>query len=461
MKLKFLIFGSVAMLLFSCKSQLNTSKPNEAYLASQVENKPSTVSLSVDLDIPQLERSLNNSLKGSIYEDNKLEDDNLMMKVSKTGDIHFAVNGNKIDCVLPLKVWVKTGFKKELFGLKAESYYEANGALTANVSIAFVLQKDWTLKTQTTINGYQWTQRPTIQAAGVTIPITTVADIAIKSLRGKISSIVDKSIDNKADMHSKLEQTWTELQDPMLVNKDYNMWLDIKPLEIYTTPIIGTGKQLHINLGLSSLIETSVGAKPVVAAKNKLPEYKVVSSIQPDFSIYSKVSITYDKLTEIAKKMVVGQEFAQGSKKVRIDSLTFFGQNDYLVVQVAVSGSAKGIIYCMGKLAYDNNTQMLSVTDFDFELKTRSVLLKSANWLLHKEFLKKIEPMLNISLKDQMGTMISSGNSFLKNYQIQKGVSLNGNLKNVSFNKITITKDAIVVNGEVSGNVKIAVGELF
>jgi len=75
--------------------------------------------------------------------------------------------------------------------------------------------------------------------------------------------------------------------------------------------------------------------------------------------------------------------------------------------------------------------------------------------------LKKIEPMLNISLKDQMGTMISSGNSFLKNYQIQKGVSLNGNLKNVSFNKITITKDAIVVNGEVSGNVKIAVGELF
>ena len=315
MKLKFLIFGSVAMLLFSCKSQLNTSKPNEAYLASQVENKPSTVSLSVDLDIPQLERSLNNSLKGSIYEDNKLEDDNLMMKVSKTGDIHFAVNGNKIDCVLPLKVWVKTGFKKELFGLKAESYYEANGALTANVSIAFVLQKDWTLKTQTTINGYQWTQRPTIQAAGVTIPITTVADIAIKSLRGKISSIVDKSIDNKADMHSKLEQTWTELQDPMLVNKDYNMWLNIKPLEIYTTPIIGTGKQLHINLGLSSLIETSVGAKPVVAAKNKLPEYKVVSSIQPDFSIYSKVSITYDKLTEIAKKMVVGQEFAQGSKK--------------------------------------------------------------------------------------------------------------------------------------------------
>lgn len=461
MKTKFLVIGVLSCFLFSCKTSLNINRPNEAYESLQVENKPSTLAMSVDLDIQQLENSLNNSLKGNIYEDNNFDDDNREVKVTKTGDFRFTVTNNVINCNLPLKVWVKTGYKKELLGLKAEDYYEATGAMLVNVSVAFMIDKDWTLKTGTTINGYQWTQKPVVSAAGVNIPITFLADMSIKALKGKISSAIDKTITEKVDLKARMAQTWSGLQDPIQIDKGYDVWLKILPMDVCTTPIMGMGKHLQINLALNSVIETNVGFHPTITPKNTLPPYKAISCVRPDFSVYSNVSVSYDKLTQMAQQFVVGQEFTKGSKKVRIDSLRLYGQNDHLVVQLSVSGSANGKVYCIGKLNYDNDTQTLQVTDFDFEMETRNVLLKSANWLLHKEFLKMIEPHLTISLKDQVNAMITSGNSFLKNYQIQKGVMLNGTLKNVRFNKITITKPAIVISGELNGNIKVGLGDLF
>lgn len=461
MKFKFLILSSLVFLLFSCKTSLKTTRPDEAYLASQLQPKPSTVALTIDLDIPTLEKSINNSLRGSIYEDNKFEGDNLMVKVTKTADLKFAVNGNVINCNLPLKVWVRTGYKKELLGLTAEDYYEANGAMTVNVSIAFALDKTWNLQTDTKINGYQWTEKPVVTAAGVNMPVTFLADITLKSLKGKIANSIDKTIAEKANLRQTMDKTWAEMQDPMQLNKEHDVWLKIRPIDLCTTPIQGTGKNMRIDLALNSVIETSVGGKPATVAKSKLPEYKSVSCVRPDFSIRTNVRVSYDKLTEIGKTMLVGKEFTQGSKKVRIDSLKFFGQNDYLVVQVGVSGSANGVIYCMGKPVYDNNTHTLTIKDFDFELKTRNVLMKSASWLLKREFIKMIEPMLNIPLKEQVNTLISTGNSSLKNYPVTKGVTLNGNLKNVQLDNIIITNDAILVDGELNGVLKVAVGDMF
>lgn len=461
MKTRVLIFSCLAFVLFSCKTNLQTSRPNEAYLSSQVEPKPSTVALSIDIDIPTLEKSINNSLRGFIYEDNKFEDDNLMVKVSKTSDLHFSVTNNVINCNLPLKVWVRTGYKKELLGLKAEDYYDATGAMTVNVSIAFAIDKGWNLLTDTKINGYQWTQKPTISAAGVNMPITFLADVTVKSLKSKIESSIDKVIAQKANLRNTMENAWGKMQEPMLLDKNYNVWLKIKPIDLCTTPIRGTGNKMHVDLALNSVLETSVGIEPYSIDKTKLSDYKSISCVKPDFSIRSNVRVSYEKLTEIAKQMVVGKEFKDGSKHVRIDSLKFFGQNDYLVVQVGLSGSANGVVYCMGRLAYDNNTQTLNITDFDFELKTRNVLMKSANWLLHKEFLKIIEPMLHIPMKDQVNAIISSGNNTLKSYTIVKGVNLNGNLKDVKLDKIIITKDAIVVQGELNGVLKVSVGDLF
>jgi len=448
--------------LFSCKTQLSTLKPDENYIAPAMNTKPSTIAMGIDLDIPQLEKGINNSFKGTIYEDNNIEDDNVMVKVIKQQDIRFSVVGSTIKCNLPLKIWVRYRYKKTVLGVPVSTDYEATGAMNIDVSSAFSLTKDWKIATATTIGKYVWTETPKINAAGINIPVTFVADMAIKSLKGKISSSIDKSISDNFNLRSTMEQTWNVMQNPINVNKDYDVWLKINPVALYSTPIVGVGNKISFKLGMNSLIETSVGsALTAPATKTKLPDYQMVNAIKPEFQINTNINVSFDKITELAQKYVVGQEFKEGRKHVKITSITMFGQGENIVVVINVEGSANGTVYCIGKLQYDNQTQALKITDFDFEMKTRNALLKSANWLLHKNFLKMIEPMLTISLKDQMQGAITSSNSFLKSYQIRKGATLNGNLNQITLDKITITPHSIILGGAASGSLKIELGDLL
>lgn len=461
MKFKFFILSSLVFLLFSCKTQIKTLRPDENYVSPRVENKLSSVALNIDIDILALEKSLNKSLKGVIYEDKNFEDDHLEVRVTQTSDINFTVLGNKITAVLPLKIWTKTGYRKELFGLKAESYYEAHGEMLAVVSMVFGIDKDWTLGTTTSIDKYQWTKKPFVTAAGVDIPVTTIADLTLLTLKKKISKEVDKALAQKIDFPSLMQKTWNDLQEPIQLDAQHNIWLKVKPKAICTSPILGQGSRLKFDVTLDSYVETTVGFKPAAHAKTKLPPYKTAECILPVLNLHSNIAVSYSKLEQLAKTMLVGQEFVQSGKKVKIDSVHFYGQKDFLVVQLAVSGSANGTIYCIGKPYYDKSTRMLKVKDFDFELETKNSLIKTANWLMHKEFLNKIKPMLDIPLGGDIDALISTGNSQLKNYPLYKGVTLKGRLSNISLADILITKHAIVVGGEIEGYLRLELKDLF
>jgi len=462
MTLRTLSYLTIFSLLFSCKTQLSTIKPDENYIPPIVENKPSTIAMAIDLDVLKLEKSINNSFKGTIYEDNNIEDDNVMLKVFKQQDFHFTVVGNTISCSLPLKIWVKYRYKKTVLGISVNNDYEATGALTVDVNSVFNLSKDWKISTKTSIGKYIWTEAPKINAIGMNIPVTFVADMAINSMKGKISATIDKAIADNFNLRNTMDQTWNIMQNAVNVNKDYDVWLRVNPLAIYSSPIVGTGNRISFNLGLSTVIESSVGSTLTTpATKTKLPDYQITNSVMPEFQLNTNINVSFQKITELAQKYVVGQEFKQGKKHVKINKISLFGEGDKLVVVIDIEGSVTGTVYCIGKLQYDADAQALKVINFDFEVKTRNALLKSANWLLHNNFLKMIEPMLTIPLKDQMQTAITSGNSFLSNYQIRKGVNLNGKLNKILLDKITITPQSVIMGGVISGSMKIELGDLL
>ena len=286
--------------------------------------------------------------------------------------------------------------------------------------------------------------------------------MAIKSLKGKISSSIDKAISENIKLRNIMEDTWNMVQNPINIDKNYNVWLKVNPLAFYSTPINGSGNKIHFNLGLKTIVETSIGsAIEAPVTKTKLPDYQTSNDIKPNFELNTDITVSYDKITELAQQYVVGKTFTQGSKTVKITKISLFGKGEKIVVDIDVEGSAKGTIYCEGTVVYDSELQALRIKDFDFEIKTRNALMKSANWLLHNSFLKMIEPMLTIPIKDQIQGAISSGNSFLHGYQIRKGVNLQGTLQQIVLNKIAISPQAIILGGSISGSLKIEIGDLL
>jgi hypothetical protein len=211
---------------------------------------------------------------------------------------------------------------------------------------------------------------------------------------------------------------------------------------------------------MDAVIEANIGKKPATPRKAPLPNYQQVSQIKPNFNIGLNVEVEMKKLKEIVQKEILGKTFEQGRKKVIINDFDIYGHDGFLVVSVNVIGSVKGTVYCVGKLYFDNEVQSLRITDFDFDVKTKNALAKTANWLLHKKFLSLIEPYLTVPLKKEIDEVIQSSNAMLDNYTVTKGVSLKGKINSVTFNSIDITNSSLIIRGKLKGNLKLFVNQL-
>jgi len=441
-------------------NRLHVEKPKESYVKSPAEERMSTIAVSLDIDMPSLEKSVNAMLLNLLYEDNNIEDDNLMMKVWKAQDIRFSIVGNKLTCTVPLRIWVQTGFKKTVLGVTAQQYYQANGAITVRLTTSFQLLNDWKLATYTTLDGYTWTERPTVNVAGFAMPVTTIADVVINAMRKTINSSINEAIAKNLNVKSIMENVWRKAQEPMLVNEEYDAWLKISPENVYSTNIVNSGNSIRINLGMDAVIEANVGKKPPTPRRVPLPNYQHVPQIKPNFNINLHLDVEMKKLKEIAAKEIVGKTFEQGRRKIVIDGIDIYGHNGFLVIGTHVVGSVRGTVYCIGKLYFDNQVQSLRITDFDFDIRTKNALAKTANWLLHKKFLTLIEPYLTIPLKEEITEVLKSTNEMLDNYAIMKGVLLNGKIDNVQFNSINITSSSVIIEGILKGSLKLSVSQL-
>ncbi|MDE3143671.1 MAG: DUF4403 family protein, partial [Bacteroidota bacterium] len=146
-----LFFIVLAQLFSSCGTtkKIESLKPEPNYSKELVyEKQVSYVNMPVEMSVADMQNQLNKFLTGLIYEDNNIEDDNLMMKVWKQAPIILNENNGKIEMTLPLKIWLKVRYGFEQFGLKAYDNREINlnGIIKLTTTPVF---KDWKFTTST------------------------------------------------------------------------------------------------------------------------------------------------------------------------------------------------------------------------------------------------------------------------------------------------------------------------
>ena len=102
----------------------------------------------------------------------------------------------------------------------------------------------------------------------------------------------------------------------------------------------------------------------------------------------------------------------------------------------------------------------VEISEPQFDIKTQSVLLKSASWLMHGLILKKIAPYLTYPVKDNLEKVKTQVNTMLSNYPIYSGVTLHGKLNNLSVLSLSLVPGAVRIQANVKGNVALKVEDL-
>ena len=447
------------LLFTSCKT-MQIEKPKESYLPSSLSPAISELPLQVELDVKKLETAINKKMNGIIFEAAKISDKDLAVKVWKAQNFTFSINNNVIEYRVPLKVWTRFAWKVEKFGYSVGDTYEATGTIALTYKTTISLDKNWKLVSKTTSSGYQWIETPKLNVVGVTVPVTPIASFALTRCDKLISDQIDKTLAESIDMKKYIYQAWTEVQKPIQVNAANDLWIRITPKDLYVSPFTTTGTKLNLAIALYAQIESFMGAQPATNTSVTLPAFKFVNHPAQQFNLNIGADVTFAKISEMAKKELLNKTFTEGTKTITITDLSIFGNEGRAIFIADVTGSYKGRIYFTGNLVYNPTKMAVEISEPEFEVKTKSALIKSASWLMHGLILKKIAPYLTYPVKDNLDKMKTEVNQMLNNYPVYNGVTLQGKLNNISVLSLSLVPGAVRIQANVKGNVALKVDDL-
>lgn len=453
----------ILLLLWGCSSHkaFVAKAPEEKSEKLTIHPEISEVSIPVELSIPGMEVSINKQLDSLLYQGDKLPvNDNVTMdlKVWKLSMIKLDVVGNEVLYTVPLKIWTNTFFKASLLGIEVEDNKVADCEVELQLKSKVSIDSLWKVQTKTSLLSYKWLKKPVIKVASFELPLSWVADHALKSQKEALVAMLDEQVKEHLDVKPYLLEAWNKLQEPIMVTDSPQVWLVIKPIRPFMTPFVGKTGKLSSSIGISAYVESKFGSKPVVS-KMALPNLKFVPMGPNQFSVSLVGDIPYDKLVEMGKNALVGQtlQFQEGKYKVQIVDLDVYPVENKLAIKTTLTGSLNGIVYLKGVPVFDSTSKELRLVDTQFDLDTKNKLQSTASWLAHGLLEKRMEKELHYPLADRLKYAEDVIRKSLTNNRIAPNMLLNGVLTQLSPKDIVLTANSIKAVVNAKGKLEVQV----
>jgi Domain of unknown function (DUF4403) len=450
----FILFFS----FLSCgTSQNQPQKPMETYqAAAAIPPSVSTVNIPVRMSVTQLERLLNNKMTGVIYEDNNLEDDGLMMKATKIQPIKMWLDGFQMGYRVPLKLWV---FKK-IIGNRG---IEAEGEIALAFKTTLNINWDWSIDPKTELIGYEWIKNMAVKTGLGGIDVKYIANMIIERSKTTLTSSIDQQLKTQFQIRKNLEESWQMMQKPVPITSSYGTWwVKLTPQTVSMTPFKATSNDIIESvISATSFAEVVAGEKePVFRPNSYLPNFALGMGNANDFIVNLTTDISFKEAEAMAKTFVKGQKFNPGGKEIEVTDIQLFGQNDKIVVNTTFKGSYSGSLYLVGRPVFNPVKNTIELEDLDYDLQSKSFLLKSAKWLFDKKILSKMKEACVFPLDDNVKFFKTMMNDQLQNYKFNNNVTLRGSVEDIKVDKISLIEGNIKVNVSSKGKLTLDVDGL-
>jgi Domain of unknown function (DUF4403) len=471
-----LVFVIFSLLLGSCKVK-TADAPAPIKEIAKTENRPlSTINIPISLSIKDLEAAINKQFNGVLYNDDSYENndnDNLIVSVKKIDAFQLSASADKIKIIAPLEVYVKGRLKKDFFSLFDQDFgidksKDATFRLNVVVNTKISVNQDWDIITKSEA-GFQWREQPYLELGPIKIPIGSIIETAVNNQIADINKKLDAEITKNIKIKPMATQLWNQLQAPIVVSERYQTYLKIIPEFISLSNVNSDGKKLDVNLGFRSDIAFVSGSKPEPVELKPLPKLQQQTRIDSTFNLYFNASMNFNYATQLAKEQFVGKtlKFDNDKQEVTINDLSFFNNGNKLGMMLNLTGfyrtgffkkKFKGTVYALGTPVYNDSTQILSIKDFDFDVKSKDALIGTAEWLLKGSFKKTIQEKLKYSMKDEIDKAIKSADDALKNAKIPN-MKLNGKVEKIKPYGISLSDQGIQVVIQSTGNLKVMINK--
>ncbi|MCK9638793.1 MAG: DUF4403 family protein [Prolixibacteraceae bacterium] len=462
---KFIFKTTVLLLIIiamvGCKT-IEPQMPTENYTYVTVKPQTSAVSLFADLEITRLEALINSNTDSVLYDDNSLTDnggDNLMLKAWKNGQIKISLQDNLLSWEIPLRLSIKKAVFMVAFNHPIGDIVEANGEINLKFKTNLSVNSDWSIKTITNSDDYEWTKKPTLKVGGITIPVTPIASLLLKVNLDGYSKKIDETIAGSFNFRHYAEKGWQMMFEPMKIPGNYNAWLSMTPTSVSLMPIKGSNGHIRFGTKVTADIECLLDKQPTAAKVTPLPNLLSFENASDTFRINLMTDIPYPTIERLTFEELRDSSYSFGDKRLKFESLRVYGSSGLLTVETKVKGSIKGTIYLTGTPYFHPTDTTLRIKNLKFDLKTRNLWMKSAKWLFNGKMERTLTEAIAIPFKSNVRDIESNIQGYLNHRKLGYGFELNSNLTKISVSELILTPESVKANLLFSGKLSLGMDE--
>jgi hypothetical protein len=453
--------------LFACKTQvIKAPKPIDvAYVAPVKQN--SFIGLPIHISTKGMATSINKKFQLEIYKDDKFDDngnDNLKLTVLKRNEFIVNTSADGISIIAPLHI-------DFVYNLKAFGAIEKPINQSLNLTVVFnttpSIDRDWNLKLNSK-GKISWDDLPVINLGFTSLNLPDLFGSVIQGQVNKMALKIDQEAAKSIDIKKMVGDAYKNLSEPILLDSIHKAWLLINPKNVFITPITYTNEEMLLKLGINTMIELVSGYKPKNDSfSTTLPPLRQTNSFNDQVKINLSANISFDQINEkLAQQFVEKPILLEGDEyKINIKEAKAFPYGNKIMIALDVDGKVskgkigkgiKGIIYAVGVPNYNASTKSLEVKQFDFEIKTRDILLKSATWLLNsKKFRESLEKQMVFSIATQLNDAKKSANDAINKKWLDY-LDLSGTISSIEPAGIYITPNNLNINITTEGTLKVS-----
>ncbi len=452
---KLLFLSFLSLLLSNCKTNKPTA-PTEIYKTAAAL-PASTIRLPLSISLDDLEKTINDQIDKLFIEGDVLPEDygnGLKVKVTKNGTIRLAAKGRAVTFDVPLNLELEknVGFTD----------LKADGAITLSLQTDYKIDPDWNIKTETAVTDYKWTNKPSLDMGIIKVPLEGVANQLIDKSKETLTNEIDKQLQDRFALKEYAQLAVDTLQKPFLVSEEYDAWLSVRPSKIIMSPLQTIERKVSTSILLEAKTDIAVDKNDIKNTTfEKLPILEEKPVEGEGFQFYFQTKVPYHLIETEAKKQLLGEVFEDGKRKVKVEDIKVYGQNDQLVVNAKLSGDYDGSIYLLGKPVYNKDKGQLELADFDFELKTRQFLKKSMAWLLQRNLKKQLQENLNYPVEKELEETKMAIQEQMKNLVQHPQLDVIGTVADLTIKQLFVEKEQVVVALYADGEVKAEIKDLF
>ncbi len=374
----------------------------------------------------------------------------------------------EVKLLLTFSGWARV--YKQIFGKTLQKQEDVTGNAVAKLELGLTFNPDWSVTA--TAHSDLLIQQAEIEILGLKVSIRRPLTKLIKEMvLPKLETKIVKYI-TQIEVKSRVSSLWARLHEPIVVNSEPPISLSIEPLEILAQQPASDAEKLYLYFGIKTYIKANIRNESSIVRdvthteispaedrkkeKKVIPNLHFVDSLEPGYRITAPLLVAYTAIEQLARPHVEKAHRLKGIETF-VDSLTIYGSQTKLVAGLSFrmpKFRANGQVYLLGTPHYNSDEMTLSVTDFDYSLTTRNLLIEMAENISGGAFphlREQVESKLVFSLEEQLTLLQEKLQVAIENRAVGSYIRLHGTVETITPKGLHLTPEGVRIPFHLEG----------